>query len=441
MISVFLLFSALGQTASAGLEKLDHEADERSPITLTVADTVGRVKAQNLELRIRDENVRRALERSYQRRAALLPQFGLRGEQSRTQLARQFGNQVTGIDPFNAFGARIEGSLRLIDAQRYADYRIAKLDHAIERLDYEVAVQDVLDQALFIYFTHLRDLRLVEILEGTLAREERLLDLARQQFEAGVAVNIDVTRAEVRVATAKRSVMEARTNADDSILQLKSLLDLNLDRELRLDRSITDGIQPPPGLKRYGEMVSLAEARSELQSQEEQLEQARLASRAVTWQRLPTIDLFADWGYDSGEAFDGESGEAWLVGIRATMPLWEGGRIAAEKREAKAAVRQNEYRARQLRNRIEREFEFARVDMDSRFEQIEFARDEVRLGMDEVKQARERYREGLADNRELIDAQQSLADAERSHLRSIYLYDLSRLAFARAIGAVERVLE
>ena len=67
------------------------------------------------------------------------------------------------------------------------------------------------------------------------------------------------------------------------------------------------------------------------------------------------------------------------------------------------------------------------------------ARKQIDLGHDEVEQAELRYREGLADNRELIDAQQRLADAERSHLNSVYLYGVSRLAYARAIGAVETV--
>lgn len=448
-ISTFLVFSQLCALAWADLpgnvsDPVSGEATaavEPGPLRLTVAETIERVKEQNLELIIRSEGVRRALEQTYQRRAALLPQFGLRGEQTRTQVARFRGTLVGDQPPFNSFGARVEGRLSLIDAQRYADYRIAKLSHAIEQFDYEVAVQDLLDQALFIYFTHLRDLRSIEILEGNLEREEQLLDLAQQQFDAGVAVKIDVTRAEVRLAAAKRSLMEDRTRADDSLLQLKTLLDLDFAREIQFPGSIVDGVQSPPALKRYGQMMDLTENRPELLRQERQLDQARLAKRAVTWQRLPRVELFADWGYDSAEALDGDAGEAWLLGIRATMPIWEGGRISAERREAQAAVRQNFYAAKQLRNEIEREFEFALLDMDSRYAQIEFARDEVRLGMDEVDQARERYREGLADNRELIDAQQNLADAELSHLRAIYLYGLSRLAFARSIGAVEQVLE
>lgn len=442
VLAVSLLGTVSSLVASSPATDAPQAASSES-LVLSIPDMIQRVKSQNLELMIQKENVLRALEQSYQRRAALLPQFGMRASQRRTQFATdmQTGSAVSGIKPFNSFTSRIEGSLSLIDATRYADYRIARLNHAIEQMDFEVALQELLDQAVMLYFTHLRDLRQVEIFEGNIAREQQLLGLARQQFEAGVAVKIDVTRAEVRLATVRRTLMEARTQADDSILQLKELLDYDLSQEVRLDRTVVDGIQSPPALKAYGQMADLTQVRPELKSQELQLDQALLARRAVGWQRLPSVRLFAEWGYDANEAFDDEKGEAWIAGIEASIPIWEGGRIAAESREAQAAVRQNEYAMRQLRNSIEREFKFAMLDMDSRYAQIEIARDEVRLGQDEVDQARERYHEGLADNRELIDAQQRLADAENSHLQAIYLYGLSRLAFARAIGAVERVLE
>jgi outer membrane protein TolC len=411
------------------------------PLHLSIDDVIERVKNQNLQLLVNKESVRRALEQSYQRRAALLPQFALRAQQTRQQLARGFTAEQFEAPPFNSFRARVEASLSVFDTQLYADFRIAQLNRAIAEMDYEVATQDILEQAIMLYFTQLRDLRSVEISQGNLKREQSLLDLATQQFNAGAAVKIDVTRADVRVAIERRAVMEAEIAVAASSLEFKSLLDIDLEQDIRLDRSIIEGVNAPPSIKRYDSLEVLTELRPELQSQQKVLTQAELAKKAAGWQRLPTIELFADWGYDSSQAFDGEEGEAWLVGLRARMPLWEGGRIAAEKREAAAALRQNEYQMRDLRNRVEREFKFSIMEMDSRYVQIEIASDEMRLGRDEVEQARERYREGLADNRELIDAQQRLADAERSHLRAIYLYGLSRLAFARSIGSVERVLE
>ncbi|MDQ8195987.1 TolC family protein [Coraliomargarita sp. SDUM461004] len=411
------------------------------PLHLSVDDVIERVKGQNLQLLMTQESVRRALEQSYQRRAALLPQFSLNAQQSRQQTAYASSSTSLDIPPYNLFTSRIEASLPIFDTQRYADFKIAQLNYAIEQMNYEVATQDLLHQAIFLYFTQLRDLRRVEIARENVEREQALLDLTQQQYDAGSAVKIDVTRSEVRLATERRTLMEAEIAVEDSMLQLKSLLDLDLERAVGLDRGIIMGAKAPPSIKRYGSLEVLTELRPELEKQQKVLTQAELAKKAAGWQRLPTLELFANWGYDSNHAFDGDEAEAWLLGVRASIPLWEGGRIAAESREASAAVRQNQYQLRQLRNQIEREFKFSILEMDSLYAQIEIARDEVRLGHDEVQQASERYREGLGDNRELIDAQIRLADAERSHLNAFYLYGLSRLTFARSIGSVERVLD
>jgi len=442
------LLAASGGCVSSGLAQefvaalpAAPEGTAAEPQVLSVEALVARVRSATPEALVQRESVRRALERSYQRRAELLPQFALRAEQTRQQLGSGFAGDTLRAPPFNSFTARVEGSLKVIDTQAYADWRLAQLEHAITEMDYEVAVQDIMEQALLIYFTHLRDLRRIEIVEGNIDRYRELLRLASEQFEAGTAVKIDVTRAEVRLATERRELMEARTAAESSILELKALLDIPVESELLLDRSIIEGIKAPPSLKRYGGMAPLTEVRPELKSRQRVLDQAILARKAAGWQRLPTVELFANWGYDSGEPFDDREGEAWLLGVRASIPIFEGFRISAEKREADAAIRQNEYQLRDLRNRIEREFRTALIEMDSRYEQIEIARDEIRLGRLEVEQASERYREGLADNRELIDAQQRLSDAESSQLRSIYLYGLGRLSFARSIGATERVLE
>jgi outer membrane protein TolC len=412
-----------------------------SPLHLSVDDVIERVKSLNLDLLIRKEGVQRALAQSYQRRAALLPQFSARAQQTRQQLARGFTSEQFDAPPFNSFGSRIEASVSVFDTRHYAEFKIAQLNYTIEQMDYAVATQDILEQAIMLYFTHLRDLQSVEIALANLKREQELLDLAQQQFDAGAAIRIDVTRAEVRMAVERRALMEAEISVEDSIMALKALLDLDLDQALELDRGVIEALNAPLSAQDYSSMEVLTELRPELQSQQKSLSQAELAKRAVGWQRLPTVELFADWGYDTSRVFDGEEGEAWLVGLRATMPIWEGGRIAAEKREATSAVRQNEYQMRNLRNRIEREFKFSMLEMGSRYAQINIATDEIRLGHDEVDQARERYQEGLGDNLELIEAQIRLAEAERSHLRAVYLYGLSRLAFVRSIGSVERILE
>ena len=216
---------------------------DAEPLHMSLDDVIDRVKNHNLQLLIKQESVRRALEQSYQRRAALLPQFSLRAEQSRRKLARGFTSEAVESPPFDSFGSRVQASLSVFDTQRYADFRIARLNHAIARKDFDVATQDYLDQAIMLYFTQLRDLRSIEIAKGNLGREQALLELASQQYEAGAAVKIDVTRAEVRVATERHALMAAETEVESSIRELMSLLDIDRDQAGSLCNTIIEGLQ------------------------------------------------------------------------------------------------------------------------------------------------------------------------------------------------------
>lgn len=416
-------------------------AQGREPVHLDVGTVVRRVRGQNPQVLFEREGVRRALQRSFRQRAELLPQISLRANQERRQFAQGFTGQSADIPPLNNFSTRLEGTLTAADTEQYADYRIAVLDKAVARMNYEVVLQDVLEQAMMLYYTHLRDLRDREILRGEIERDRELLELAENRYDAGRAVKIDVTRAEVQVARSRRELVDARIAGQDSLSQLKALLDLDPERPVTVDRSILEDVREPESLVDVAAGKALAGMRPELRKGRRELEQARLNRRAAAWQRLPVVELFANWGYDSDEIFDGQENEAWVVGVRAEMPIFEGFRIRAEKREADAEIRQNEYSLKELRNRIRRELSFTHSEMSSRFTQIGLAREEVRLGREEIEQARRRYREGSADNRELIEAQQSLSEAQSSHVRALFLYGMSRVSFARAIGSVERVLE
>lgn len=446
-----LLYVSLYVVAPLNAQKMNSEVEVASILSeqlalenpvLTLDAMYELIKETSPQVLFERESVRRALEQSYQQRAALLPQISLSSSQTRQQFGRGFAGDAFEAPPFNSFGTRVEGTQTVFDADKYARYRIAKLGHAIAELDFDVAVQDILDQAVQLYITQLRDLNQKKIVEGNIERSQDLLQQARDQLAAGAGVRIDVTRAEARVIEDERDLWIARTNIETSMLHLKALLDLDLDSELKLDDSIIHILKAPPSMEDYKmKGNALIGARPELASQKTRLDQALLARKAASWQRLPSVELFGDWGYDSDEAFSNDYDEAWLIGVRASVPIFEGFRIEAEKREAAAAARQASYEMRVLQKRIESEFRTAMFDMNSRFKEMELARKEIELGHDEVKQANLRYREGLADNRELIDAQQRLADAERSQLNSAYLYGLSRLAFARAIGAVETVLD
>ena len=401
-----------------------------------------RIRKTSPEVLFEREKVRRALEEKVQERAALLPQVSLTASQIRQQLGLGFVGDQFDSKPFNSFRGQFEVTQTVFNTERYANYGLAQLEHAIATMDYEVVYQDILDRAVNLYFTQLRDLNQKKIIEGNIERSRELLQLASDRFKAGAGVEIDVTRAQARLASDERELWTAKVAIQTSSLQLKVLLDMDLDDDLNLDIALIDQINVPPHLEDYRiKGDAMINMRPELAVQKKRLDKAELTRKAAVWQGLPSVELFGNWGYDANDAFQDRQNEVWLVGVQASIPIFEGFRIEAQKRNAKLALRQQTYQMRIIEQEVEREFRTALFEMNARYKEIELARKEITFGETEVKQAFLRYHEGLVDNRELIDAQQRLADANRSYLNSAYHYGLSRLAFARSIGAVETVLD
>jgi outer membrane protein len=63
----------------------------------------------------------------------------------------------------------------------------------------------------------------------------------------------------------------------------------------------------------------------------------------------------------------------------------------------------------------------------------------VQLSKEEVDQARDRFKAGVANNIEVIQAQDSLARANDNQIAALYRFNQARADLARALGQMEKV--
>jgi len=79
-------------------------------------------------------------------------------------------------------------------------------------------------------------------------------------------------------------------------------------------------------------------------------------------------------------------------------------------------------------------------DAGSRYVQIGVAEKSLQLAEEQLRLARQRYEQGVADNREIIEAQNNLAIADDALVEAIYQYNLSRVELTRTKGDVKGIL-
>ena len=82
----------------------------------------------------------------------------------------------------------------------------------------------------------------------------------------------------------------------------------------------------------------------------------------------------------------------------------------------------------------------ARADADEAGRQ-QIGDEHVGLADQTLTQARDRFAAGVTDNIEVVQAQQSVSNAQQNLISSIYAHNLAKVALARAIGSTEANLK
>ncbi len=414
---------------------------EKNAEHFDLAKTFDRVQSENFTVLLNRQVVEESLQRAYMERSRLFPQFNLELKQIRNQI----DNVGRGLGPLgdiefppaNRFDGIIAGTMSIFDLRKIADYKLARKGYKISDASYENILQDVLAIAGNAYLDYLRDLTRLEVIRSNIYRDRVLLELAQAQFEGGVAMRLDVTRAEVRVAEDIKQRLQQETRVLTSSLNFKRLLNIDLDASVNLS---DDRAYMKP--KDYD--VPLAEVlaqRADYRAASMEVEKAKLERKAAGWEHLPKVDIFGNYGYASEDAFNSKKDNVWLVGVQLDVPVFEGFRIRSNKLRTDAVIREKQYALKDLELVINEEYKVVAQDMQSRYDQIIITEKKVKLAQEELELAQDRFEKGVADNRDLVDAQNSLAVSQDEYIDAVYQYNLSRIKFARVLGDVRLVLK
>ena len=94
-----------------------------------------------------------------------------------------------------------------------------------------------------------------------------------------------------------------------------------------------------------------------------------------------------------------------------------------------------------MQGQIDFQIRTALLDLKTAADQVAVAQDNLDLANQTLTQARDRFAAGVTDNIEVVQAQESVANANQSLISSIYMHNLAKVSLARAMGATETNLK
>ncbi|HXJ43879.1 MAG TPA: TolC family protein, partial [Bryobacteraceae bacterium] len=177
------------------------------------------------------------------------------------------------------------------------------------------------------------------------------------------------------------------------------------------------------------------EHRADYRAAQANVRAAELAVQAALAERLPTVVVQADYG-DIGTTFANSHGTyTFVAGVN--IPIYSGGRSRANIDEADVVLRTRKNAVEELRSRLDFELRNALLDLHSTEEQVAVAKENNDLAAQTLEQARDRFSAGIAENIEVIQAQQLVAGANDNYINSVNAHNSARIALATAAGLAE----
>ena len=375
-------------------------------------------------------------------RAALLPEadLGVKDEVQRVNLEAQFGGKkIPGfpehVGPYQVFSAGPTFGGPVFDLSLWEKYRAAGSTANASKATSLSTREQVILLVVSQYIGTLRAVATVQASQSRVDLAQALYDQAADLQKEGVGTGIDTLRANVELQNEKQRLIEAHNDRDTSLFGLSKLLNLDPRQPLELADALSFFDTPQPEVETSIE-AALAQ-RQEWKSMEEQLKAAGAEKKASQASRLPSLRFDGNWAYLGTSTSTGIPTYTYAASVN--MPLFTGGRIHAEIVRAGLEIKKLQEQQDDLRNQISLDVKTALLNLQSARNEVEVANLGVQLSREEVDQARDRFKAGVANNIEVIQAQDSLARANDNQIAALYRFNQARADLARSVGQMENV--
>jgi outer membrane protein len=373
----------------------------------------------------------------------LLPQAqaGVTENWQRVNILAQFGGTqifpgIPGhIGPYSVFSAGPSVDGPLFDLTLFRRYQASRHTANASRSDSLSTREQVILLVVSQYIGTLRSMADVQASQSRVDLAQALYNQAADLQKEGVGTGIDTLRANVELQNENQRLLEAQATRETSLFALSRLLNLDPRQQIELGDSLSFFDTPQPDVETSIE-EGLA-ARPEWKSLQEQMRAAENQKKAAFASRLPSVHFSGNWaelGTEPSSVIP-----TYTYSGTVSVPLFTGGRIRAETVRADLDIQKLQQQQSDLRNQIALDVKTALINLDSARNQVKVANLGVQLSREEVDQARDRFNAGVANNIEVIQAQDSLARANDNQIAALYRFNQARADLARSIGQMERV--
>ena len=360
----------------------------------------------------------------------LLPEASISGTMSHTITAPQFsiGDQTVkmGKDKANTATGTLNISLPLFAPAVYRAMSMTKTDIELAVEKSRASKQDLVNQVTKAYYQLMLTQDSYDVLQKSYKLAEDNYNIVNAKYRQGTVSEFDKITAEVQMRSVKPSVISAGNAVTLSKLQLKVLMGITADVDIKID----DSLAAYEGVVFANQLDNTVHEGLVNNTTMKQLELNRLMLqkniKSLRTNFMPTLGLGYSYQYqsmnnDSWNVFNYNYGSSSSLVFSLNIPLYKASNFTKLKSN-RIQMRQLDQNRLDTERKLNMQIMSYQDNMSASSEQVSSNKENVMQAEKAVQIAGKRYEVGKGTVLELNTSQVQLTEAELTYNQSIYDY-------------------
>lgn len=424
-----------------GFAKAQTEQTAQNTLTLTLDKALEIALDENPTIKVAAEEIALKKVASKEAWQSLLPEASLNGSLDHTIKAAEMKlNDMSfkmGQDGTNTANAGLSINLPLFAPAVYRAMSMTKTDIELAVEKSRASELDLINQVTKAYYQLMLAQDSYEVLQGSYKLAEDNFNVVNAKYQQGAVSEFDKISAEVQMRSIKPNVISAANAVTLAKLQLKVLMGITADVDIKTDDNLTN----------YESMLFANQLKEEDMSLDnnttmKQFElNMKLLEKNVKSLRtnfIPTLSMSFSYQYQSLynpniNFFDYTWSNSSSLMFNLSIPLYRANNFTKVK-SARIQMRQLDWNRIDTERKLNMQVVSYRNNMTASSEQVVSNKENVMQAEKAVQIAGKRYEVGKGTVLELNSSQVSLTQAQLTYNQSIYDYLTAKADLDQVLG-------
>ena len=424
-----------------GFAKAQTEQTTQNTLTLTLDKALEIALDENPTIKVAAEEIALKKVASKEAWQSLLPEASLNGSLDHTIKAAEMKlNDMSfkmGQDGTNTANAGLSINLPLFAPAVYRAMSMTKTDIELAVEKSRASELDLINQVTKAYYQLMLAQDSYEVLQGSYKLAEDNFNVVNAKYQQGAVSEFDKISAEVQMRSIKPNVISAANAVTLAKLQLKVLMGITADVDIKTDDNLTNYESMLFANQLKEEDMSL-ENNTTMKQFELNMKLLEKNVKSLKTNFMPTLSMSFSYQYQSLynpniNFFDYTWRNSSSLMFNLSIPLYRASNFTKVK-SARIQMRQLDWNRIDTERKLNMQVVSYRNNMTASSEQVVSNKENVMQAEKAVQIAGKRYEVGKGTVLELNSSQVSLTQAQLTYNQSIYDYLVSKADLDQVLG-------